>query len=228
MKFTSYEQRIQINRRLADAGVVFYDFATGYIDETVKIGAGTVIFPNTVITGNTIIGADCKIGPNTVISDSSIGNSNEIRASYLTNAVVENETSIGPFAYLRPNAHIKNNAKIGNFVEVKNATVGEGTKAAHLTYIGDADVGSFCNFGCGSVIANYDGKQKYRSKIGNHAFIGCNTNLVSPVTVGDHGYTAAGSTITQDVPEGALAIARAKQENKKGWGKTKGKKEPEV
>ncbi|MBO5409211.1 MAG: hypothetical protein J6A61_07450 [Clostridia bacterium] len=222
MELVSLQKRLKINRRLAECGVIFYDIATCYIDEEVVIARGTQILPNTVIMGKTVIGENCIIGPNTVIFESHIGNKNEIRASYLTEATVENEVTIGPFAYLRPKAHIKNKAKIGDFVEIKNATIGEGTKASHLTYIGDADVGSFCNFGCGSVVVNYDGKQKYRSTIGDHAFIGCNTNLVSPVTVGSHGYTAAGSTITRDVPEGALAIARAKQENKEGWVKERG------
>ena len=222
MNFVSVDQRIEINRRLADSGVIFCDSATCYIDEAVRIGKGTQILPNTVIMGNTVIGENCTIGPNTVISDCNIGNQNEIRASYLTEATVENETTIGPFAYLRPHTHIKNKVKIGDFVEIKNATIGEGTKASHLTYIGDADVGSYCNFGCGSIVVNYDGKHKHRSRIGDHAFIGCNTNLVSPVTIGSHGYTAAGSTVTRDVPEGALAIARARQENKEGWVKERG------
>ena len=132
-------------------------------------------------------------------------------------AVVEDNVNIGPFAYLRPKAHIASNAKIGDFVEIKNANIGEGTKVAHLTYIGDADVGSKCNFGCGTVVVNYDGTKKHRTVIGDNAFIGCNTNLVSPVNVGDFSYTAAGSTITNDVPDGALGIARARQVNKEGW-----------
>ena len=164
MKLTSFEERMRINRQFLESGVILYDSATCYIEEGVTIGAGTRILPNTVITGNTVIGKDCSIGPNTVIISSKIGDKNEIVASYLTEATVENETHIGPFSYLRPKAHIKSKAKIGDFVEIKNATIGEGTKASHLTYIGDADVGEGCNFGCGSVVVNYDGNKKHRSK----------------------------------------------------------------
>ena len=222
MKYLSEKNRREILLRLREEGVIIYDPSTTYVEDTVIIKNGTKILPNTVLSGNTVIGNDCTLGPNTVIIDSVIGANNEILCSYLLEATVENETKIGPFSYLRPKAHIKSKAKIGNFVEVKNATIGEGTKASHLTYIGDADVGKGCNFGCGSVVVNYDGAKKHRSKIGDHAFIGCNTNLVSPVTVGPYGYTAAGSTITKDVPGGALAIARANQENKIGWVERKG------
>jgi len=222
MKFINCEQQAAVNRRLKENGVILYVPSACYIGQEVSIGKGSQIFPNTVILGNTVIGENCVIGPNTVIEDCVIGNGNEIVASHLTEAIVENHVKIGPFSYLRPKAHIKNHAKIGDFVEIKNAVIGEGSKASHLTYIGDCDVGNGCNFGCGAVVVNYNGIRKSRSKIGDHAFIGCNTNLVSPVSVGDYGYTAAGSTITQHVPEGALAIARAKQENKEGWVKRKG------
>ncbi len=222
MKFICLQKQGETNRRLEQAGVILYVPSACYIHDEVIIGAGSKILPNTVILGKTVIGKNCVIGPNTVIEDSQIGDDNEILSSHLIKATVENRVKIGPFSYLRPNAHIKSDAKIGNFVEIKNAVVGEGSKASHLTYIGDADVGCGCNFGCGAVIANYNGKEKTRSKIGNHAFIGCNTNLVSPVSVGNYGYTAAGSTITQDVPDGALAVARTKQENKEGWVKRKG------
>lgn len=222
MNFIDISVQEQTNRRLAEAGVTLYVSSSCYIGNEVIIGKGTRIFPNTVILGKTVIGEKCSVGPNTVIEDCVIGDCNEIVSSHLTQATVEHGVKIGPFAYLRPSAHIKSNAKIGDFCEIKNAVIGEGSKVSHLTYIGDTDVGCGCNFGCGSVVANYNGKEKFRSQIGDHAFIGCNTNLVSPVVVGDFGYTAAGSTITQDVPEGALAIARAKQENKKGWVTRKG------
>lgn len=222
MRFISPEEQKNTNQRLANAGVMLYAPSACYISKDVTIGQGTKILPNTVILGKTVIGTNCVIGPNTVIEECFIGNSNEILSSHLVKAIVEDNVKIGPFAYLRPNAHIKSNAKIGNFVEIKNAVIGEGTKASHLTYIGDADVGCGCNFGCGSIVVNYNGKEKFRSQIGDHAFIGCNTNLVSPVSVGDFGYTAAGSTITRNVPDGALAIARATQENKEGWVKGKG------
>lgn len=216
------QKRLAINRAFMEAGVLLEDSSTCYLDETVRIAAGTLILPNTTISGNTVIGAGCVIGPNTVISGCTVGDGAKITCSYLTEATLENDVQVGPFAYLRPGTHLCQKVKIGDFVEIKNATLGEGTKVSHLTYIGDADVGCFCNFGCGTVVVNYNGKEKTRSKIGDHAFIGCNTNLVSPVEVGRYGYTAAGSTITCDVPEGALAIARAKQENIAGWVKRKG------
>lgn len=216
------EKRSEINRNLMQNGVVIEDPETAYIEDSVVIEEGAVILPNTRITGNTKIGAKSVIGPNCIIENSVVGEGCEILASVLKESVVENGVSIGPFAYLRPNSHIGENAKIGDFVEIKNSSVGSGTKVAHLTYIGDADVGEKCNFGCGTVVVNYDGRNKHRTKIGDNAFIGCNTNLVSPVEVGDYAYTAAGSTITEDVPDGALGIARARQENKNGWVDKKG------
>lgn len=222
MEFICLQNQEETNRRFMKAGVMLYAPSTCYIGSEVMIGAGSKILPNTVILGQTVIGKNCVIGPNTVIEDSKIGDDNEILSSHLTKATVEHGAKIGPFSYLRPNAHIKSNVKIGDFCEIKNAVIGEGSKVSHLTYIGDADVGCECNFGCGAVVANYNGKEKFRSKIGDRAFIGCNTNLVSPVEIGNLGYTAAGSTITQNVPEGALAIARATQENKEGWVTRKG------
>ena len=215
-------KRNAVNNRLMMAGVNMEDPSTCYIDEEVSIAPGTLILPNTTISGNTVIGEDCIIGPNTVIKNCKIQSRSEIICSYLVSASVGNEVKVGPFSYLRPGTILCDFVKIGDFVEIKNATIGAGTKASHLTYIGDCDVGEHCNFGCGTVVVNYNGKEKHRSKIGNYAFIGCNTNLVSPVEVGCYGYTAAGSTITCDVPEGALAVARAKQENKAGWVERKG------
>lgn len=216
------EKRMQKNEELMKNGVVIEDPSNTYIDEEVKISEGAVILPNTRITGSSVIGKSV-IGPNSIIENSKVGDDCEITASVLKEATVDNKVSIGPFAYLRPKTHICNDAKIGDFVEVKNSTVGSGTKVAHLTYIGDADVGEKCNFGCGTVIVNYDGKNKHRTTIGNNAFIGCNTNLVSPVEVGDYGYTAAGSTITENVPAGSLGIGRARQVNKEGWVEKSGK-----
>jgi bifunctional UDP-N-acetylglucosamine pyrophosphorylase/glucosamine-1-phosphate N-acetyltransferase len=204
------------------AGVIIEDPQTTYIDEKVSIKAGTTILPNTRITGDTQIGTGCVIGPNTIITNCKIGDDNEVLASVLTDAIVANNVHIGPFAYLRPKSIISDNVKIGDFVEIKNATIGDGTKVSHLTYIGDCDVGKKVNFGCGCVVVNYDGTNKHRSKVGDNAFIGCNTNLVSPVEIGESGYTAAGSTITKNVPDGSLAIARAKQEIKEGWVERKG------
>ena len=214
--------KVRLNEEHMKNGVIIIDPQTTYIEKGVKIAADTVIMPNTTITGETQIGSGCEIGPNTIIKNSKIGNNNEILASVVTDAIVENGVHVGPFAYLRPKSHIFDNAKIGDFVEIKNANIGEGTKVSHLTYIGDADVGKKCNFGCGTVFVNYNGRDKNRSVIGDNAFIGCNTNIVSPVNVGDYAYTAAGSTITEDVPAGSLGIGRAKQQNKEGWVEDRG------
>ena len=215
-------KKAAVNQRLMESGVILTDPSTCYIDESVVIAAGTKILPNTTISGDTHIGEGCVIGPNTVIADCTVGNGSTIVCSYLLGACVGNEVYVGPFAYLRPGTILSDRVKIGDFVEIKNATIGEGTKASHLTNNGDCDVGKHCNFGCGTVVVNYNGKEKFRSRIGDHAFLGCNTNLVSPVEVGSYGYTAAGSTVTENVPDGALAIARAKQENKTGWVQRKG------
>lgn len=198
-------------------GVTITDPDNTYIGAEVKIGIDTVILPGTHISGDTVIGYNCEIGPNSIIDSCKIGNNTSIVSSKLIESTVGSEVNIGPFAYLRPNSKISDKVKIGDFVEIKNSNIDEGTKVAHLTYIGDADVGSNVNFGCGTVVVNYDGKKKHRTKIGNNAFIGCNSNLVSPVTVKDGAYTAAGSTITEEVPENALAIARARQVNKENW-----------
>lgn len=187
------------------------------IGKDVKIGNGTTILPNTIITGNTVIGEGCTIGPNTRIDASEIGNNVILDNCQILDSTVEDGVDCGPFVKVRAKSVLKKHVHIGNFVEVKNSIVGEGTKSAHLTYIGDSDVGSGVNFGCGTVTCNYDGKNKTRCTIGNGAFIGCNTNLIAPVEVGDMAYIAAGSTITDAVPENALSVARAKQVNKEGW-----------
>lgn len=187
------------------------------IGKDVKIGNSTRILPNTIILGNTVIGDNCIIGPNTWISNSEIGNEVILDNCKITDSKIEDNVDCGPFVKVRANSVLKQSVHIGNFVEVKNSVVGEGTKSAHLTYIGDSDVGSNVNFGCGTVTCNYDGKNKTRCEIGDGAFIGCNTNLIAPVKVGNMAYIAAGSTITDDIPEEALSVARAKQVNKEGW-----------
>ena len=214
--------RRNIERAMAD-GVSIIDPDNTYIGAEVKIGMDTVILPGTHISGKTVIGETCEIGPNSMIESCEIGNNTSVISSKLVESTVGNNVNIGPFAYLRPNSRISDNVKIGDFVEIKNANIDEGTKVAHLTYIGDADVGKRVNFGCGTVVVNYDGKKKHRTTIGDDAFIGCNTNLVSPVTVRDGAYTAAGSTITSEVPENSLAIARARQVNKENWVKENNK-----
>ena len=202
-------------------GVEFFTSHGIVIDPSVKIGKGTQILPGTILRGNTTIGENCVIGPNSMLTDCTIGNGVVFNASQAAESVVEDDAKIGPFTQLRPNSHICKKVKIGDFVEVKNSTIGEGTSISHLTYVGDSDVGKHVNFGCGVVTVNYDGTNKNRTTIGDFAFIGCNTNLVAPVTVGDGAYTAAGSTITKDVPGGDMGIARMRQENKEGWAKEK-------
>lgn len=207
----------RINRKHMDNGVTLIDPHHTYIDPEVEIGQDTVIEPGCIIEGNTSIGENCIIGYNTKIRNCTVGNSVAIESSMLIDSQIDEGCHIGPFAYIRPNSHIGAKVKIGDFVEIKNATIGEGTKVSHLTYIGDADVGCDVNFGCGTVVVNYDGEKKHRTIIKDHAFIGCNTNLVSPVVIEENVYTAAGSTITQDVPKNSLAIARARQEIKPEW-----------
>ncbi len=207
----------RINRKHMDNGVTLIDPHHTYIDPEVEIGQDTVIEPGCIIEGNTSIGENCIIGYNTKIRNCKVGNSVAIESSMLIDSQIDEGCHIGPFAYIRPNSHIGAKVKIGDFVEIKNATIGEGTKVSHLTYIGDADVGCDVNFGCGTVVVNYDGEKKHRTTIKDHAFIGCNTNLVSPVVIEENVYTAAGSTITQDVPKNSLAIARARQEIKPEW-----------
>jgi bifunctional UDP-N-acetylglucosamine pyrophosphorylase/glucosamine-1-phosphate N-acetyltransferase len=187
------------------------------IGKDVKIGCNTRILPNTIIIGNTVIGSNCVIGPNTYIDNSTIGDEVILDNCKILDSTIEDGVDCGPFVKVRANSVLKKGVHIGNFVEVKNSVVGEGTKSAHLTYIGDSDVGANVNFGCGTVTCNYDGKNKTRCKIGNGAFIGCNTNLIAPVQVGDKAYIAAGSTITSNIPNEALSVARARQVNKEGW-----------
>lgn len=186
-----------------------------------KIGADTKILPNTVIYGNVTIGENCVIGPNSYVYNAEIGNGVSFNNAQIKNAKIMNNADIGPFAHIRPDAVIGDNVHLGNFTEVKNSVIDTGTKVSHLTYVGDSDVGKDVNFGCGVVTVNFTGKTKHRTVIKDNAFIGCNTNLVAPVTVGKNSYTAAGSTITEDVPDNTLAIARERQTNKEGWVTTK-------
>ncbi len=187
------------------------------IGADVKIGAETRILPNTIIRGYTEIGANCEIGPNCLVDDSRIGDGVKLRNTEVENSILLNGMDAGPFVHIRPNSQLGENVHIGNFVEVKNSIVGDGTKFPHLSYIGDSDIGKGVNFGCGSLTVNYDGKNKTRTTVKDGAFIGCNSNLISPVTIGEYAYIAAGSTVTDDVEKNALAIARARQVNKMGW-----------
>lgn len=205
------------SRRLINQGVRLIDPNAVYVDPTVTVGEGTVILPGTILRGRTVIGKSCEIGPNAMITDCTVGDRVVVNASQLNESVIEDGVKIGPFAYIRPNCHVGPGVKVGDFVELKNSTIGPETKISHLTYVGDSDVGSHVNFGCGTVTVNYDGSAKFRTTIGDGAFLGCNTNLVAPVKVGVGAYTAAGSTITDDVPDDSLAIARSLQVNKKQW-----------
>ncbi|MEC1669542.1 bifunctional UDP-N-acetylglucosamine diphosphorylase/glucosamine-1-phosphate N-acetyltransferase GlmU [Bacillus mojavensis] len=204
----------RINKRHMQNGVTLIDPMNTYISPEAVIGSDTVIYPGTVIKGEVQIGEDTIIGPHTEIMNSSIGSRTVIKQSVVNNSKVGNDVNIGPFAHIRPDSVIGNEVKIGNFVEIKKTQFGDRSKASHLSYVGDAEVGTDVNLGCGSITVNYDGKNKYLTKIEDGAFIGCNSNLVAPVTVGEGAYVAAGSTVTEDVPGKALAIARARQVNK--------------
>ncbi|MDD3571205.1 MAG: bifunctional UDP-N-acetylglucosamine diphosphorylase/glucosamine-1-phosphate N-acetyltransferase GlmU [Lachnospiraceae bacterium] len=209
----------RVNRMHMENGVTIIDPAQTYIEDSVEIGCDTIIYPGCVLEGKTIIDEDCHIGPYTKLSNMKIGNGTKVQFSTAIDSEVGENTTVGPYAYIRPNCKIGNNIKVGDFVEVKNSVIGNGTKISHLTYIGDSDVGENINFGCGTVTVNYDGKHKFRTVIEDNVFIGCNANLVAPVTLKKGSYVAAGSTITKDVPEKALAVARNKQINLEGWTK---------
>lgn len=209
--------RRSVVRRHMERGVYFTDPETAYIDPRVQIGSGTTVLPGTILRGGTVIGNDCEIGPNTMITNCKVGDGTSVNASQLNDSTVGSQTTVGPFAYIRPNCTIADHVKIGDFVEVKNSMIGTRSKVPHLTYVGDADVGDRVNLGCGTITVNYDGQIKSRSVVKDGAFVGCNANLVAPVTVGEGAYVAAGSTVTDNVPAESLAIARSQQTNKLNW-----------
>ncbi len=202
-------------------GVKVLDIDNTYIDPRVTIGAGTVLLPGTILRGDTVIGANCEIGPNAMIADCEVGDGCVVNASQMNESVLGRDVHVGPYAHIRPRCQVGDGCKVGAYVEIKNAVFGPGTKMSHLTYVGDADVGAGVNFGCGTITSNYDGFRKHRTVIGDNAFIGCNTNLIPPVTVGEGAYIAAGTTVTKDIPPDALAISRVRQENKPGWAKAR-------
>lgn len=202
-----------------DNGVEFVSLDGILISPEVVIGKGTTILPSTILKGVTKIGEGCLIGPNSVVVNSNLDNNVVFNASQCYNAIIEKDVTVGPFCHIRPNSILKDGVHLGDFVEVKNSTIGKDTHVSHLTYVGDSDVGERVNFGCGVVTVNYNGKNKARCTIGDDAFIGCNTNLIAPVAIGDNGYTAAGSTITENVPKEGLGIARARQVNKDNYTK---------
>lgn len=209
--------RERIVREHMLAGVTVIDPANTYIDKDVRIGADTVLLPGCSLKGSTSIGEDCVIGPMTEITNSSVGSGTHIKHSVLLEAVVGSQVAIGPFAYLRPGAQLADSVKIGDFVEIKNSLIGEGSKVPHLSYVGDAVVGSHTNIGCGVITANYDGFNKSKTEIGDNAFIGSNVNLIAPVKIGNGAFVVAGSTITHEVGENDLAVARVRQVNKEGY-----------
>ncbi len=209
--------REDIIERHLENGVEFTCTDGITIGRDVTIEPGTQILSGTVLRGKTSIGADCIIGPDCIIENSSVGNGTKLNYVQCYDSKIEDNVKIGPFVQVRPGSHILRGAKIGDFVEIKNSVIGEETAVAHLTYVGDSDVGGCVNFGCGVVTVNYDGEKKSRCTIKDNAFIGCNTNLIAPVTIGNGAYTAAGSTITKNVPDGSLAIERGTTSIKEGY-----------
>ena len=207
----------RINEYHMRNGVTMRNPESVYIEDGVEIGNDTEICQNVTIKSGTKIGSDCVIGSGSMLDRAVIHDGVDVLSSVILESEVGEGTHVGPFAYIRPNCHVGKEVKVGDFVELKNSNIDDGTKISHLTYIGDSDVGKRVNFGCGTVTCNYDGKKKYRTTIGDDCFVGCNTNFVSPINVGDGVYIAAGSTITEDIPENSLSIARARQVNKEGW-----------
>ncbi len=200
-----------------DNGVNFVCTDGIIIGNDVEIGAETTILPGTILKGKTKIGSRCVVGPNCLIENCTIGDHVTLNSVQAYDSQIDDAVKAGPFVHIRPNSHLKNGVKIGDFVEVKNSVVGEQTAIAHLTYVGDSDVGKKVNFGCGTVTVNYDGMTKARCIIGDNCFIGCNTNLIAPVQLGKGAYTAAGTTVTKDVPDYALAVERADLKVKEGY-----------
>lgn len=213
--------RKRINSHHMLNGVIMENPDNIFIEDSVIIGKDSEIRSGVRITGNTVIGEDCLIYGDTVIDNSKIGNNVTIKSSAVENSEIGDSTDIGPYAHIRPNSKLGKNIHIGNFVEVKNSNIDNGTKAGHLAYIGDGDLGKDINIACGVIFANFDGKLKHRTTIGDNAFIGSNVNLVAPLIVEKKGFIAAGSTITKDVGEGELSVERAEQRNIAGWVKRK-------
>ncbi|WP_062410333.1 bifunctional UDP-N-acetylglucosamine diphosphorylase/glucosamine-1-phosphate N-acetyltransferase GlmU [Paenibacillus naphthalenovorans] len=211
------DMRQIINRRHMLGGVTIIDPSNTYIEADVQIGADTVILPGTILRGKTVIGEDCVIGPQADITDSTLANGITVKHSVLQEAVIGAGTTVGPYAYLRPGSNLGEDVKIGDFVEIKNARLADGVKVSHLSYVGDAVIGRNVNFGCGAITVNYDGYNKQLTEVEDDAFIGSNVNLVAPVKIGKGAYVVAGSTITDDVEAGDLAIARERQVNKPGY-----------
>lgn len=209
----------RILERLMLAGVTVVDPRNTYVEAGISVGPDSVLLPGTVLQGRTVIGSGCTVGPYTQMRHVTLGDRVSAQYSVLVESIIEDDVTIGPFAYLRPGAHVKKSAKIGDFVEIKKSTVGEGSKVPHLSYIGDATIGRKVNIGAGTITCNYDGEKKNPTIIGDEVFIGSNSSLVAPVRIEEKAYVAAGSTITQDVPPGALAFGRARQSVKENYRK---------
>jgi bifunctional UDP-N-acetylglucosamine pyrophosphorylase/glucosamine-1-phosphate N-acetyltransferase len=209
--------RDRINEKLMRSGVTIIDPTTTWIDSTSTISQDVIILPGTAISGESTIGTGAVIGPRTTLIDCTVANGAEVKESFATSAVIGEGASVGPFTYLRPGTNLAANSRAGAFVEMKNATVGEGSKVPHLSYVGDATIGEGSNIGAATIFVNYDGVDKHHTTVGDHVRIGSDTMLVAPVTIGDGAYTAAGSVITEDVPAGAIGVGRAKQRNVIGW-----------
>ena len=211
----------ELNRRIVAAhqlaGVTVVDPATTWIDVDVTIGRDTVIQPGTQLLGRTRVGGNCAIGPDTTLADVTVGDAASVVRTHGSSASIGDHAEVGPFTYLRPGTVLGADAKLGAFVEVKNSTIGTGTKVPHLTYVGDADIGEHSNIGASSVFVNYDGQAKHRTTVGSHVRTGSDTMFVAPVTVGDGAYTGAGTVIREDVPPGALAVSAGPQRNIEGW-----------
>ena len=211
--------RARINYFWMEQGVFLMDPNTTYISPLARIGAGSVVLPGCFLNGRTSVGEGCRIGPNSLLQNADIGDRVTVNSSQILDSSVGDDTTVGPFAYIRPGSLVGKKARIGDFVELKKARIGDGTKVAHLTYLGDATLGERVNVGCGVVTVNYDGKNKYHTTVGDDSFIGCNVNLVSPVTVGRGSYLAAGTTVTDEVAEDSLCIGRVRATVKPGWAK---------
>ncbi|RME64052.1 MAG: UDP-N-acetylglucosamine diphosphorylase/glucosamine-1-phosphate N-acetyltransferase, partial [Nitrospirae bacterium] len=219
--------RKRIVMELVEKDVIVIDEERLYVGPDVKVGPQTVLYPDVYIEGRTTLGANCIVYPNVRLLDCQVGDSVEIREfSVLENAVIENNAVVGPFARLRPGTVIDKGARIGNFVEIKNSTIGQGTKALHLSYIGDASVGRNVNIGAGTITCNYDGVKKHRTIIEDGVFVGSDTQLVAPVKVSRGAYIGAGTTVTKDVPPESLAVSRTPQKNIIGWAKKKRGRKP--
>jgi bifunctional UDP-N-acetylglucosamine pyrophosphorylase / glucosamine-1-phosphate N-acetyltransferase len=209
--------RDRVNEQLMRSGVTIVDPASTWVDATAEIAQDVTLLPGTLISGKTTIASGAIIGPRTTLNDCVVGAGAEVQQTYATSASIGDNASVGPFTYLRPGTALASNTRAGAFVEMKNATIGEGSKVPHLSYVGDATIGEGTNIGAATIFVNYDGVNKHHTVIGDHVRVGSDSMLVAPITIGDGAYTAAGSVITEDVPAGAMGVGRAKQRNVLGW-----------